>query len=128
MYGKHFATMYTGSMIGAGAHVFAVWGYAISNANRLGSVELNPVLISYLIGMPPEQVEAAVAYLCAPDARSRTPDEDGRRLVHEGGILYTVVNATRYRGIRDEEMRREYFRVKKQESRARKKAAWQDGD
>ena len=30
MYGKHFASMYEGSLYGSGAVVFAVWGYVIA--------------------------------------------------------------------------------------------------
>lgn len=50
MYGKVFPEMYTGSMLGAGCHVFATWGYAISSCDAKGFVELNPVLLATLLG------------------------------------------------------------------------------
>lgn len=120
MYGKLFAQTFTGSLYGAGAHVFAVWAYVIANTRFNNSVELNPDVLAGMIGMTGADAEKAIAYLCAPDPRSRTPDYDGVRLLHDGGFLYTVVNAGKYRGIRNEDERREYMRVKKRESRARR--------
>ena len=42
MYGKHFASMYEGSLYGSGAVVFAVWGYVI--ACQVGMVGLRRTL------------------------------------------------------------------------------------
>ena len=122
MFGKSFASMYTGSMLGAGMHVFAVWGYILANCSRDGFVEINPHLTAVQLGGADEEVRQAIAYLCAPDPTSRSPEEEGRRLVNEGPFLYRVVNYLQYRKIRDAEERREYLRVKKQESRARARA------
>jgi hypothetical protein len=119
MYGKAFAKMYTGSMMGAGAHVFVVWGYAIANAGRNHTVDLNPVHLAALIGFTEAEATRAIEFLCAPDPRSQSTAENGARLKHEGGFMYTLVNGAHYRAIRDEADRREYLRVKKQESRAR---------
>ena len=121
MYGKHFASMYTGSMFGAGLHVFGVWGYAISNVGMSHCVELNPRLLAAVLGTDPSAIEAAIAKLCEPDPGSRSKAEDGRRLVREGQYLYRVVNHEHYRAIRDNVERQEYYRIKKRESRARKR-------
>jgi hypothetical protein len=43
MYGKIFPELYTGSMVGAGCHVFAVWCYALASCDEKGCVELNPI-------------------------------------------------------------------------------------
>jgi hypothetical protein len=109
MYGKHFESTYSGSMLGAGSDVFAVWGYVIAHT-RNSQVELNPQLLAVIIGAPPEAMEQAVSYLCAPDARSRSTNEDGRRLVREGQFAYRVVNHAEYAKIRNEDERREYNR------------------
>lgn len=122
MYGKAFQSMYSGSMMGAGADVFAVWGYVIANAVN-GAVELNPVFLSAVIGMTPDRAQAAIDVLCAPDARSRTKDEDGRRLVREGQFAYRVVNHEKYRAIRDEDQRRDYMRDYMRNRRAEQKRA-----
>lgn len=119
MFGKLFAQTFTGSMYGAGSDVIAVWAYVIANTRFNHSVELNPKMVAAMIGMTVEEAREAIAYLCAPDSASRTPDHGGARLLHDGGCLYTVVNAGKYRGIRNEEERREYMRIKKQESRSR---------
>ena len=124
MYGKHFQSMYTGSMVGAGADVFAVWGYVISNMRpdeKVGAqVELNPKLLAFILGEKEEVVVKALEKLCAPDTNSRTQDKEGRRLEKVGQFDYVVVNGAKYLAIKDEGARREYNRRKKQEERARK--------
>jgi hypothetical protein len=121
MFGKHFASMYTGSMFGAGPDVFAVWGYVISNTRRDATVELNPAVLAASIGTTQERMSKALEYLTQPDPRSRSKKEGGRRLVQQGEFLYLVVNHADYRAIRHEDDRREYLRLKKRESRARRK-------
>lgn len=121
MYGKFFASAFTGSMCGAGSTVFAVWGYVIAHAVR-ARVELNPILVAAAIGTTPAEVTAAIEYLCAPDPDSRSPANDGARMVREGAHGYLVVNLEAYRSIRNEDDRRAYNREKQRESRARKRA------
>lgn len=118
MYGKFFASTFTGSMFGAGSDVFAVWAYVIATAED-SSVELNPVMLASTLGTTPNLVESAIEYLCRPDPNSRNKAEDGRRLIREGAYQYRVVSHALYRQLRNEDERREYNRVKKQESRAR---------
>ena len=69
-----FGSMYEGSMVGAGACVFAVMGYIIAKQvpNRtVGSqVRLNPSLLSAILGEPKAEIEKAIKFLCAPDALS----------------------------------------------------------
>lgn len=114
MYGKHFASMYERSMIGSGAIVFAVWGYVIATARPdadVGAqVTLNPVLLAAILGEEVKDVEEAIEFLCAPDRRSTSKDEGGRRLIRLGEFDYRVVNYARYRAMRDEEKRREQNR------------------
>lgn len=120
MYGKFFASTYTGSMFGAGSNVFAVWGYVIANTID-GQVELNPRLLSAALGASEDDVIGAIDYLCSPDPRSRSKVSDGKRLIREGEFAYRVPTFQNYRNIRNEEERREYNRIKKAEERARKK-------
>lgn len=121
LYGKFFSSAFEGSMVGAGADVFAVWGYVIARSPA-GMVEINPTMVAAAIGMTSERVSEAVTYLCSPDPNSRNPDEEGRRLVQEGPYLYRVVSHSAYRAIRNEDDRREYNRIKQQESRQKRKA------
>ena len=120
MYGKFFASTFTGSMFGAGTDVFAVWGYVIANADASGVVELNPSLIAAVLGASPDRIKTAIDVLSSPDAASRSVNNQGRRLAHEGGYQYLVVNHAAYRSIRNEEERRAYNRDAKRRERARK--------
>jgi hypothetical protein len=122
MYGKLFSSTFTGSMVGAGPTVFAVWGFVIANAQK-GRVELNPNLLAAVIGATIDDIEKAIAYLESPDPRSRSKTFDGRRIIREGQFQYVVANFEHYRQIRNEDDRREYNRVKQAECRAKKKAA-----
>lgn len=119
MYGKFFASTFTGSMFGAGANVFAVWGYVIANTVD-GRIELNPKLIASILGTPEAAVIQAITELCEPDPLSRNKSAEGRRLQREGQFQYRVTSHEVYRSIRNEEDRRQYNRVKQQESRARR--------
>lgn len=120
MYGKFFSSTFTGSMFGAGSEVFAVWGYVIANAID-STVELNHNLLAAVLGSTPEKMEEAIQFLCRPDPKSRNPDEDGRRLIPIGQFNYHVVSHEIYRALRNEQERREYNRLKQQESRERRK-------
>jgi hypothetical protein len=125
VFGKHFSSMYSGSMVGSGALVFAVWGYVIANQKpdrEVGAqVELNPRLLSAILGETVEDVVRAVEFLCAPDPESRSKEEGGRRLIRLGQFDYRVVNGKKYLAMRDEEARRESNRVAQAKSRARKR-------
>jgi hypothetical protein len=121
MFGKHFASTYTGSMYGAGLHVFSVWGYIIANTIN-GQIELNPKALASVLGADEGDIAAALEYLCAPDPNSRSQEEEGRRLVREGAFAYRVVNHRTYRGIRHEDDRRAYNRQKMAEHRAKKRS------
>ena len=122
MYGKHFESMYEGSMVGKGAVYFAVWGYVIAKA-RSGYVEINPVLLAAILGCEKEEVDRVVCDMQQPDLESRNKSHDGRKLVKEGQFQYYVPSHEYYRLMRNEEDKREYNRKRQAELRARKKAA-----
>jgi hypothetical protein len=100
-YGKIFDSLYKGSMVGSGSHVFAVWGYVIANMqpnkDRVFFVDLEPKHLSIIIGEEKKNIMVAIDYLCSPDEEeSRRDVEDGRRLVHVEGKRYRVVKAAEY--------------------------------
>jgi uncharacterized phage protein (TIGR02220 family) len=101
--------MYTGSMRGMGAVPFAVWGYVVAHAVN-GSVELNPELIAFLIGEPIEAVNSAIEKFTQPDPRSRSKEQEGRRLLRVGEFLYEVVNHLKYQKVASNEQRKEKTR------------------
>lgn len=108
-YGKIFETLFTGSMVGAGAPVFAVWSYVIA-CHRDGVIDLNPALLSTMIGEPAETIQRAIDYLCAEDPHSRTDGNSGRRLTKIGGLQYHVTNWLKYKRLMSKEERKEYQR------------------
>lgn len=114
MYGKHFSSMYEGSMRGKGSAFFAVWGYVISHMmpdRTVGTqVELNPEIIAFLIGEKQPVIESVIDQMCQPDPKSRSTEQLGRKLIRLGQYAYQVVNGEKYRAIRDEETRREQNR------------------
>lgn len=133
MYGKHFEQMYTGSLFGKPALVFAVWGYAIAHQKPDRTldgecfVELNPTFLGAMFSEPPASVAAAIELLESEDPASRTDSEGGRRLVlvsgsrHLGPMQFRVVNGRKYREIRHDEERREYNREAKRRQRERER-------
>lgn len=108
-------------MVGKGAVYFAVWGYVIAKA-KMGRLEINPVLLSAIIGCEKEAIEGALFDMQQPDPESRNKNYDGRKLVKEGQFQYFVPSHDYYRKMRDEDDRREYNRIKQREHRERKKA------
>jgi hypothetical protein len=115
MYGKHFTSMYEGSMIGKGSCFFAVWGYVLSHfvpdRDMGAQVELNPKLIAFVLGDEVKNVERVIREMCEPDSKSRSKEKQGKKLVKIGEYAYQVVNGEKYRAIRDEEKRREQNRT-----------------
>jgi hypothetical protein len=124
MFGKHFESMYEGSMRGSGSAFFAVWGYVISHMRPShehgATVELNTEIIGFLIGENVEVVEQQIARMCNPDPKSRTKDEEGRKLVKIGEYLFRVVNGAKYRAIRNAEKRKEQVREAQQRYRSKR--------
>lgn len=109
MYGKHFQSTYTGSMVGSGPVIFAVWGYVIAHT-RDSLVKINPYLLSVIIGCTEKEIEEALEKLCSPDKKSRSKDEEGRRLVKKDEFLYFVPTYEKYHSMRNEDDRRAYMR------------------
>jgi hypothetical protein len=91
-------------------------------ADRHGEIDMTAEAIARRTNVPLSKVKDAIEKLAAPDATSRTPDEEGRRLVllddhRDWG--WRIVNYERYRDIRDEEARRAYFREYKRKQRGK---------
>jgi len=119
MYGKIYESTFTGSMAGSGVKVFAVWSYVIAHTKPDSLVELNPRILSVILGTTEAEVESAIDVLCSPDSRSRSKEFKGRRLIKRAEFLYFVPQASKYRGIPNDRERRQYFRDKKREQRER---------
>lgn len=93
-------------------------------ADSEGIVDMTPEAIARRANLPLEQVVKYIGELSKPDPLSRTKSEEGRRIVlidpdREWG--WRIVNYRHYRHIRDEEARRNYFREKQREHRAKRR-------
>lgn len=119
MYGKVFASMYEGSMVGAGCPVFAVWGYCIAKADPNDhTVTINPALLAAILGCDRSVIDTSLTYLTSPDPRSRNQEHDGCRLVHVSGHEYLVVSHDKYRSVTCKDDIRAYNREAKRRERA----------
>lgn len=122
MYGKHFASMYTGSMVGSGTLAFALWGFCIANHDQEGFIELNPVLLATIFGdVKVKEIETQIEAFCQPDKMSRSKTDEGRRLEKLGPFLYKMINYEKYQGIVDAARRREQFKEASKRYREKKK-------
>jgi len=107
--------MYEGTLASQGPwEALITFQQLIILANRHGEVDMTADAISRRTTIPLEIIKKGLAALAEPDSGSRTPDEEGRRIVliashRDWG--WRIVNYEKYRKIRSEDERREYQRV-----------------
>ena len=125
MFGKLFASMYDGSLHGDWKAIVVLQQLVIV-ANQHGEVDATPEALADRTGLPIDIIEHGLAVLSQPDKRSRSPDQDGRRIVPlDPGRTWgwRLVNYLKYRNTRDDRDRREQNRQAQERARARKKAS-----
>lgn len=132
MYAKLFTSIYQGTLRG-NSHGLLVFTNLLAHADREGYADIHPRAIAEEVGLSVEEVKAAIEVLESPDDESRSPEEQGRRIVRiddHRAWGWKVVNYVKYRGIRDEEDRREQnrksqakWRAKQADSNQRKPAS-----
>lgn len=91
-------------------------------ADPTGAVDMTADAISRRTNVPIEKITEAIAELSAPDTQSRSPNDDGRRIVlldPHRSWGWQIVNYEHYRAMRDEEARRSYFREYQRERRGK---------
>lgn len=123
MYVKVFETIFDGSLYGQ-FEPTVVFLAMLVIAKREGIVDMTPQAIAARCGYPLDIVERGIHALEQPDPLSRTPDEDGRRIVRleeHRNWGWRITNYEKYEKIRSAAERREYFRTKRAEYRARDK-------
>lgn len=121
MYVKMFKSIFDGSLYGQ-FEPTVVFMAMLVIAEREGIVDMTREAIAARCGYPLDIVERGITELEKPDPQSRTPDEDGRRLVRledSRNWGWRITNYEKYEKIRSAEERREYFRLKKREQRAK---------
>lgn len=109
MYAKIFSQIFDSS-IAENWQVRHVFQDMLILANRHGEVDMTVEAIARRTNTPLEIIQFGINELSKPDPISRTPNEDGRRILpldehRQWG--WKIVNFAHYRGLKDEEMRRE---------------------
>jgi hypothetical protein len=104
---KLFSSIVTSSIWNQESDHRVVWITMLALANSHGQVLSTLGALARIANVPPEVCQAAVESFLAPDADSRTKDDDGRRIrVIDGG--WELVNYELYRQMLSDEERREY--------------------
>ncbi len=97
-----------------------VWITMLAMANKNGVVEASVPGLADMSRVTVDECKEAVKALESPDEYSRTKEHEGRRIRPiDGG--WEILNHAKYRAKMGADERREYFRVKKAESRAKSK-------
>ena len=122
MYAKIFAQIYDGTLCTNHPwQALVTFQQLLILADQDGTVDMTARAISRRTGIPIEIIDLGIEELLRPDPESRTPDEDGRRIIplvegREWG--WRVVNYVTYRSLKREEDRREYHRRYYQQNRS----------
>lgn len=108
MYGKIFESMYDGT-IAENWKALVTFQQMIILCDSGGVIDMTPQSISRRTGIPLEIITEGVSALEMPDPMSRTPDEEGRRIVRIDAHRpwgWRLVNHRRYRQIASSEDKR----------------------
>src|SRR5882672_4716269 len=111
--------MWDGSLYGQ-LEASAVLMACVTLCNAQGILDMTPEAISGRTGWPVEFVRKGIAELEQPDPRSRTPDDNGRRLAklddhRDWGWL--IVNYEKYRTLSDPDIIKEQNKKRAQRYR-----------
>lgn len=122
MYGKLFTSMYDGTLGTKGPwQALVTFQQLIILADRHGTVDMTSEAIARQTTIPLEIIQVGLAALEQPDPESRTPDEEGRRIVRLSDSRtwgWRIVNHGHYRKIRSADERREYMKQYMRKRRA----------
>ena len=114
MYAKIFTQIYDGTLCSKGPwEALVTFQQLLILADKDGCVDMTSSAISRRTTIPQEVIDVGIAALLLADPDSRTPDEEGRRIIplsDERKWGWRIVNYAHYRNLRDEESRREYHR------------------
>jgi hypothetical protein len=127
VYGKLFAQMYDGTLGTRGPwEALVTFQQLIILADKHGGVDMTAEAIARRTTIPLEVIKRGLTALQKADPQSRTPDEDGRRIVplaDNRAWGWRIVNYDKYRKIRTADERREYLRQYQRDRRAKLKGA-----
>lgn len=120
MFTKLFSSIIYSSVWQEPDAVRLVWITLMAIADRKGVVFCSIPGLASAARVSVEDCRDALEKFESPDLDSSSPEFDGRRIEKvDGG--WKLLNYEKYRGMRSQEERREYQRIKQAEYRARKK-------
>ena len=126
VYGKIFASMFSGSLYGDWEAIVTLTVMVVL-ADKHGDVDMTCEVLSARTSIPLDIIRRGIASLEAPDPKSRTPDDEGRRILRVSDTRdwgWRITNYNAYREMRCADERREYLRQHQSTRRAKLK----DGD
>ena len=124
MYCKLFASLYQGTLRGRSDEIL-VFTNLLAHTSAGGMVDIHFRAVSEETGLSLDRVKQAILALESPDEESRSPEEQGARLVRldeHRAWGWRVVNHGKYRAIKNEDDRAEQNRLAQARFRERKKA------
>lgn len=119
MYGKIFETMYKGTLYGHWEAI-VTFQQLIVLADADGIVDMTPQAICAHTSIPIDIIEKGLLKLAEPDKWSRTPGEEGKRIVcidEHRPWGWQIVNYLKYKHLKDSDEVREQNRVRAQRFR-----------
>jgi hypothetical protein len=123
-YTKLFGSIITSTIWCEDNETRIVWVTMLALRNPEHIVEGSVPGLAAMARVSVKACRVALEKLSSPDPDSRTKEFEGRRIeVTDGG--WVILNGEKYRRKMNSDERREYFRIKQAESRARKKAVKQ---
>ena len=123
MYGKIFASMFSGSLYGDWEAIVTLTVMVVL-ADKHGDVDMTCEVLSARTSIPLDIIRRGIASLEAPDPKSRTPDDEGRRILRVSDTRdwgWRITNYNAYREMRCADERREYLRQHQSTRRAKLK-------
>jgi hypothetical protein len=123
MYGKVFAQMYEGTLAGHWQAIVTMQQLVVL-ATKDGVVDMTADAISRRTSIPLDIITVGLEHLAKPDPYSRTPGEDGKRIVPLDDHRpwgWKLVNHGKYRALRNLEEKREADRDRMAEKRKQNK-------
>ena len=114
MYGKVFDSMYEGTLYGHWQSIVTLQQMLVL-CNSEGVVDMTPQAISARTSIPLDIITKGIEVLSQPDQYSRTPGEEGRRIVlldEHRPWGWFLVNYAKYQKIRNREEKLEADRVR----------------
>lgn len=114
MYAKVFSQIYDGTLCTRGPwQALVTFQQMLVLADQDGNVDITAAAIARRTTIPLEIIELGIEELLKPDPESRTPTEEGRRLIplSEGRSWgWRIVNYKHYRDLKREQDRRDYHK------------------